>query len=507
MRYSDIKIKEKDNKLKPLGAGQKPANVGYDMDDLFTVIVQVDTTKKLYQLDNVPYKFLIKGKDPVYKKLKAHIERTAKDIKKPFKIKAVMTIDKNGKKQPYQDILPSVDGDRDSIQINLQDIVSMDTLKAISEFKKWKNDPDRTKYKKDERATVNLSKEQISNLMIVEEGKDIGALVDRRTGKAIGAIANTPFADRLDKIMNSKPVNLPGMLGIVDVTGAEGEDGDEGLTGEQAGSAGSIADAIYKSIKGMGTDETSLFAALERIESEAHLRRVGTVYEKKYKGNVFKDIEADFDFDISGDNQYQVDEMNRIMAKFGVVLLGKKIFNLEGGFGYVWTSVKDIRVNKDPSILLSERGFFYSIGFMAQGRNYGVVRYGPGKYKVGIKYVPLENTEVANSAPPLGDQQASAVERFEAGSVKKVGKLRDGWVITLLDDAFGNLQDTIGSDLRLPKLKAGDPVTEIVYNQIISMGKNGVKILDLLHEGEGKYMPLTKEVADFLNKHKAKGSK
>jgi len=506
MRYSDIKIIEKDDKLKPRDADQKPAKIGYEMDDLFTVIVQVDTTEKLYQLDNVPYKFLIKGKDPVYKKLKDHIEKTAKNIKKPFKIKAVMTIDKNGKKQPYQDILPSDDGDRDSIMVNIQDVISPDTFEAIEEFKKWKNDPNKTKYKKDERATVNLSKEQISNLMIVEEGKDIGALVDRRTGKAIGAIANTPFADRLDKILNSKPTNIPGMLGIVDVAGAEGEDGDEGLTGEQAGSAGSIADAIYKSIKGMGTDETSLFAALERIESEAHLRRVGTEYEKKYKGNVFKDIEADFDYDFTGTNQYQVDEMNTILAKFGIVLLGAKTFNPFGS-GYEWMPVEDIRVNKEPSILLSERGFYYSIGFMAKGRKYGVVRYGPGKYKVGVKYVPLENREVANSAPPLGDKQRAAVEQFNAGSVKKVGELRDGWVITLLDDAFGELQDKIGGDLQLPKLKAGDPVTETVYAQIMSIGKNGGKMLKLLHLGEGKYMPLTKEVANFLNTYKQKGSK
>ena len=80
MRYSDIKIIEKDDKLKPRDADQKPAKIGYEMDDLFTVIVQVDTTEKLYQLDNVPYKFLIKGKDPVYKKLKDHIEKTAKNI-------------------------------------------------------------------------------------------------------------------------------------------------------------------------------------------------------------------------------------------------------------------------------------------------------------------------------------------------------------------------------------------------------------------------------------------
>lgn len=494
MRYSDIKIIEKDNKL------------AYDEDDLFTVIVQVDVSEKLYQLENVPYKFLIKGKDPVYKKLKAHIEKTAKSIKKPFKIKAVMTIDKNGKKQPYEDILPAIDGDKDSIEVNLQDVVSMDTLKAISEFKKWKSDPNKTKYKKDERATVDLSKEQISNLYIVEEGKDIGALVDRRTGKAIGAIANTPFADRLDKIMNSKPVNLPGMLGIVDVAGAEGEDGDEGLTGEQAGSAGSIADAIYKSIKGAGTDETGLFGALERIESKAHLKRVAAEYNKKYKSDVFKDIEADFDYDLSG-NQYQVDEMNRIMAKFGYVLLGKKLLNFTGGFGYVWTAVEDIRLKKDPSILFSPRGFHYSINFMAKGRNYGVVRYDRGKYKVGVKFTPLENSNIANSAPPIEGKPASAIEKFNAGSVKKVGALRDGWVITLLDDAFAELESKLGGDLRLPKLKGGDPITPIVYAQIMTLGQDGVKILNKLHKGKGEYAPLPKNVANFLNTHKQKGKK
>lgn len=498
MRYSDIKIVEKETlKLATYKSG-----------DLFEVIISVDNTDRLFKLKNVPYDFLKKGKEPVYKKLKDHIEKTAKNIKKPFVIKTVTVIDKNGKKMPLQNLFPSNDGDRDSININLQDVVSADTLKAIREFKKWKNDPDRTKYKKDERATVNLSKEQISNLMIVEEGKDIGALVDRRTGKAIGAIANTPFADRLDKIMNSKPFNLDGMLGIVDVTGAEGEDGDEGLTGEQAGSAGSIADAIYKSIKGMGTDETSLFAALERIESEAHLRRVGTEYEKKYKGNFYKDIEQDFDYDISS-NQYQVDEMNRILAKFGIVLLGKKTFN-PFGRGYEWMPVEDIRVNENPAILFSTRGFHYSIGFKAKGREYGVVRYGPGKYKVGIKYVPLQNTEIANAAPPFGDKTGvdmGSMGEFIGGSVKQLGELRDGWVITLLDDAFGNLQYIVGSDLRLPKVKAGDPVTGLVYKQIMSLGKNGLKMIKLLHLGDGKYMPLTKEVADYLNTAKQKGSK
>ena len=81
MKYKEFKIIEKDNKLPPLGKGQKPARVSkYALEDLFTVIIQVDNTKKLFQLDKVPYEFLSKGKDIVYKKLKAHIENTAKII-------------------------------------------------------------------------------------------------------------------------------------------------------------------------------------------------------------------------------------------------------------------------------------------------------------------------------------------------------------------------------------------------------------------------------------------
>jgi hypothetical protein len=502
MRYSDIKIVEKETlKL-----------VTYQSGDLFEVIISVDNTDKLFKLQNVPFDFLKKGKDPVYKKLKGHIEKTAKNIKKPFEIKTVTVIDKNGKEMPLQDLFPSNDGDKDALKYQSITIADPDEVlpptpevrKAIQEYIEWRDDPSKTKFKKDERATVNLSKEQISKLIVKKTGKDAGALLDPNTKKAIGAIANTPFADRLDKILNSQPYNLPGMLGIVDVAGAEGEDGDEGLTGEQAGSAGSIAEEIYKAIKGPGTDETRLFRALERIETEAHLKRVGIEYEKKYDGaNVFLDIKADFDYDISS-NQYQVDEMNRIMAKFGLVLLGTRIFNFDGKFGYEWMPVEDIRINKKPSILLTEKGFHWAIGFMAKGRKYATQRYDTGKYKVGIHYVPLKNKEIASAAPPIGKDKMAAISEFNAGSIKQVGELRDAWLITLLDDAYEDLLREKGGDLRLAKLKEGDPVTDTVYSQIMSLGKNGVKMLNLLHLGDGKYMPITKEVADYLNSYRKK---
>lgn len=130
-------------------------------------------------------------------------------------------------------------------------------------------------------------------------------------------------SDQLPKI------NLPKVGGGKDGdTGEEGVQGKEGaMTGEQRAEIPSIIEELYRSISGLGTNETRMINALKRIGSPAHLAAVVGMYKEQYGSSLPNDIIGEFKFQ-GGNTKQVIDEINGVMSPLGWEIKGSEWFNL-----------------------------------------------------------------------------------------------------------------------------------------------------------------------------------
>lgn len=125
------------------------------------------------------------------------------------------------------------------------------------------------------------------------------------------------------------PVNVPKLGGGQD--GAEGDAGIEGeegaVTGAQRAEIPSIVEELYRSLNGLGTNETRLLYALKRIESSSHLNAVLQMYRQTYNQSLPQDIIDDLKFQ-GGNTKKVIEEINKVMTPLGAQLVGSQWFNL-----------------------------------------------------------------------------------------------------------------------------------------------------------------------------------
>lgn len=113
--------------------------------------------------------------------------------------------------------------------------------------------------------------------------------------------------------------------------GAEGDAGIEGeegaVTGAQRAEIPSIVEELYRSLNGLGTNETRLLYALKRIESTSHLNAVLQMYRQTYNQSLPQDIINDLKFQ-GGNTKKVIEEINKVMMPLGAQLVGSQWFNL-----------------------------------------------------------------------------------------------------------------------------------------------------------------------------------
>jgi hypothetical protein len=494
MKYADIKIVEQTAK----------EISDYDDADLFKLVIKVDSQKELFAVDKVPYSLLLKGKEAVYKKMTEYIDQYAPKVPKPFKILSITTVDKNGEERPLEDILPSLDGE-DELAQDVYNVVPTVDFGAtrILEFRKWLAKEEDTEFIKDSRSTYKqltgkeLTKDNLRSLKVLNNG----ALVNPATNKMIGAVAGTPAVKQFNKAVKDGTINAvtvgviaPGYGGSL----GSGEEGESGLSGEQAGSAPDIADEIYESIDGMGTDEGRLLKALARIETRPHLFEVIKQYNDKYKSTMSTDLINDFKYDL-GKSQFLIDEINDVMSKLGYVLYGSKFFTL------TWIDIDDIKMNGNYVGYQPKIGWHKGVIITIKGQSFGVSPFKKDGWfgtSVGAKYAmgrvePRDNPNAPESPSVISGQ----ISRFTTIE-KQFGmqRLKGKWIENLIDNY---IEDNINDSGIMPPVKAGDTVDNDVYRQLTFLGEKGNGMLWSMYDTETQtYSKLSQEAADAVNNFK-----
>ena len=94
-----------------------------------------------------------------------------------------------------------------------------------------------------------------------------------------------------------------------------------------------IADSVYKSIDGVGTDESALVAAIESIPTAADYLAIKNVYQKEYESDMYKDIADDVEpsgsfldtlFDAGGDDDDRI-VWGRINAHLNLIAVPENL--------------------------------------------------------------------------------------------------------------------------------------------------------------------------------------
>ena len=336
MKYLDIKIVEEKTKT----------NSDYAKGDLFEVIIKINTQEALFRIPKVPFSTFSKGKESVVNIFTKFIKDNYVEVAKSFKIVTIQVVDPDGKKIPLKDLFPSDDGDSDSALDDFEVIATVNFNDSrIYDYKQWLADESQTEFKRDQR-TKWFDKDRLKELTIIEEGHMQGALVDPKTGKAVGAIAGTPAAKKLDAYTqtNQKQDTIVGIVemgvgGGTDSEGKDGKDGKEGEEGEQGEplAAGEVQDLVDEFYKGMhptlfglgdwsradwwGTDEHVVLRALKKIRNKKQMQQVWDEYRAKHDENLSKEIMSEYFLSAEkhrGIDKIHVEQLNREFKRLGL---------------------------------------------------------------------------------------------------------------------------------------------------------------------------------------------
>jgi hypothetical protein len=344
MKYLDIKIVEEKTKT----------NSDYAKGDLFEVIIKINTQEALFRIPKVPFSTFSKGKESVVNIFTKFIKDNHVEVAKSFKIVTIQVVDPDGVKQPLEDLFPSIDGDKDANKDDFEVVATVNFADSrIFEYKQWLADESQTEFKRDQR-TKWFDKDRLKELTIIEEGHMQGALVDPKTGKAVGAIAGTPAAKKLDAYMQTNQ-NQDTIVGIVEIgvgggtdsEGKDGKDGKEGEEGEQGEplAAGEVQDLVDEFYKGMhptlfglgdwsrsdwwGTDEHVVLRALKKIRNKKQMQQVWDEYTAKHDEHLSKEIMSEYMLSAKkhkGIDKIHVKQLNREFKRLGLYFRNEDFF-------------------------------------------------------------------------------------------------------------------------------------------------------------------------------------
>ena len=336
MKYLDIKIVEEKTKT----------NSDYAKGDLFEVIIKINTQEALFRIPKVPFSTFSKGKESVVNIFTKFIKDNHVEVAKSFKIVTIQVVDPDGVKQPLEDLFPSIDGDKDANKDDFEVVATVNFADSrIFEYKQWLADESQTEFKRDQR-TKWFDKDRLKELTVKQDGDFAGALIDPKTGKAVGAIAGTPAAKKLDAYMqtNQKQDTIVGIVemgvgGGTDSEGKDGKDGKEGEEGEQGEplAAGEVQDLVDEFYKGMhptlfglgdwsradwwGTDEHVVLRALKKIRNKKQMQQVWDEYTAKHDEHLSKEIMSEYFLSAKkhkGIDKIHVMQLNREFKRLGL---------------------------------------------------------------------------------------------------------------------------------------------------------------------------------------------
>jgi len=296
---------------------------------------------------------------------------------------------------------------------------------------------------------------------------------------------------------------------VSDIEGGDsgsGEEGESGLTGEQSGSAPDIADEVYEAIDGMGTDETRLINALQRIETRAHLSEILKQYLKKYQSKMNDDIINDFKFDLGGFNPDQrivIDEINDVMKKTGYIIYGNRFLGSMG-----WHDIEKFKIEGNYVGHDARPGYGWHMGVILYigSEKFGIRPNKTGGY-FGTKYGSSYQIGPVNQQTAGPDQLLVTVPLKN----KIRDKLKSAWLSQELDRY---VSDNIPDNGKIPPVKAGDPITKTMLIQYTLMAmQNGLTNNQIAAEfdkfpggrDEMIGVPIGQDIADTINNYK--GSK
>ena len=338
MRYKDLKIIETKVLEQEVDDTSSEEN-----DVIYDLVVTVDTTEELVGIKGVPSSYLKKNYDNIKEKISNMI---GDKVRAPFKVLTITVVDPDGVKQPLEDLFPSIDGDKDANKDDFEVVATVDFNESrIYDYKQWLADESQTEFKRDQR-TKWFDKDRLKELTIIEEGHMQGALVDPKTGKAVGAIAGTPAAKKLDAYMQTNQ-NQDTIVGIVEIgvgggtdsEGKDGKDGKEGEEGEQGEplAAGEVQDLVDEFYKGMhptlfgigdwtrsdwwGTDEHVVLRALKKIRNKKQMQQVWDEYTAKHDEHLSKEIMSEYFLSAKkhkGIDKIHVKQLNREFKRLGL---------------------------------------------------------------------------------------------------------------------------------------------------------------------------------------------
>ena len=346
----------------------------------------------------------------------------------------------------------------------------------IADFKDWQRDQG----------------EPISELAVVETGPQEGALIDRETMEIVGAVRGTEFAqtyqDAVDAALEQieatgqsaiMPDNYVGVIGPESAApaqggGADGDTGDEGVegeegavTGEQRAEIPSIIEELYRSISGLGTNETRMINALKRIGSPAHLKAVVEMYRETYNSSLPQDIIDEFRFQ-GGNTGKVIDEVNAVMRPLGQQLVGSQWFNLR------WVKAEEENADgeegdagadeaSDPNGIVEGQ---FGIGWNTNTDSWVIMI--PVVWE-GERFLVLSNKSEGFLGTGLGAKYYGGRRDPETGEVTPTTAVVDDDLIDALD-ALVEEKPWIQNDV-IPA-EAGDPITPFTQAQLRAVGRD-----------------------------------
>lgn len=343
MRYKDIKI------IETKVVEQDVDDTGSEENDvIYNLVVTVDTTDELVGIKGVPRSYLKRNYDNIKEKISNMI---GDKVPAPFKVLTITVVDPDGVEQPLEDLFPSIDGDKDANKDNFKVIGSVNFVSLrVLEYKRWLADEAQTEFKRDQR-TNYFDKDRLKELTVKDDGEMAGALIDPKTGKAVGAIAGTPAAKKMDAYVQDNQ-NVDTIVGIVEIgsgsgSDSEGKDGKEGEDGEEGEplAAGEVQDLVDEFYKGMhptlfglgdwtradwwGTDEHIVLRALKKIKNRKQMQQVWNAYMEKHDENLSQEIMSEYFLSAKkhkGIDKIHVEQLNREFKRLGLYFRNEKLF-------------------------------------------------------------------------------------------------------------------------------------------------------------------------------------
>ena len=256
--------------------------------------------------------------------------------------------------------------------------------------------------------------------------------------------------------------------------GADGDTGDEGVSGEEGAVTGeqraeipSIIEELYRSINGLGTNETRMINALKRIESPAHLEAVIEMYRETYNSSLPQDIIGEFRFQ-GGNTGKVIDEVNAVMRPLGWQLVGSQWFNLK------WAKAEEENADgeegdagadeaSDPNGIVEGQ---FGIGWNTNTDSWVIMI--PVVWE-GERFLVLSNKSEGFLGTGLGAKYYGGRRDPETGEVTPTTAVVDDDLIDALD-ALVEEKPWIQNDV-IPA-EAGDPITPFTQAQLRAVGRD-----------------------------------